>query len=302
MTTAETNQPIAASRAIASAMPSTSSPAAIATSIFCARLTVPGKVPADHATFVHRAADRGIPRAADRESPPRATTGDEPARSVGAMLSNTQRKAAIAVLIAGPLVTLAGMLTTPWEKDTTTVSYHDALAAHPGQSIVAAILLHFGYLLLLPAALALYVLARQAAPKLATAGGILALIGLSTLPGLLVTDFYDLAMAQALPHEQSAAIADSLSAAGMVAIAVPSIAGTVFGLTLLGAAAWRAGYARGWAPAAILVGWLFPLASGTGLVPAAAGATLLALGSVALRLAQPRLRANSPKIASASAA
>lgn len=119
-----------------------------------------------------------------------------------------------------------------------------------------------------------------------------------------MTDFYDLAMAQALPHEQSAAIADSLSAAGMVAIAVPSIAGTVFGLTLLGAAAWRAGYARGWAPAAILVGWLFPLASGTGLVPAAAGATLLALtlGSVALRLAQPRLRANSPKIASASAA
>jgi hypothetical protein len=124
------------------------------------------------------------------------------------------------------------MLTTPWEKDTTTVSYHDALAAHPDQATVAAVLLHFGYLLLLPAALVLYLLARDAAPKLATAGGILALIGLSTLPGLL------------------------------------------------------------------------PLASGTGLVPAAAGAALiaLALGTIALRLAQPRLRANSPKIASASAA
>jgi hypothetical protein len=126
------------------------------------------------------------------------------------------------------------MLTTPWEKDTTTVSYHDALAAHPDQATVAAVLLHFGYLLLLGAALALYVLARHAAPKLATAGGIPALIGLSTLPGLL------------------------------------------------------------------------PLASGTGLVPAAAGAALialaLALSTIALRLAQPRLRANSPKIASASAA
>jgi hypothetical protein len=220
------------------------------------------------------------------------------------MLSNTHRKAAIFVLIAGPLITLAGMLTTPWETDTTTVSYHDALAAHPDQATLAAILLHFGYLLLLPAALVLYVLARRSAPKLATAGGILALIGLSTLPGLLVTDFYDLAMAQALPHEQSAAIADSLSTAGMLALAVPSIAGTVLGLALLGAAAWRAGYARGWVPAAILIGWFLPLASGTGLVPAAAGATLilLALGSIALRLAQPRLRANSPKIASASAA
>jgi hypothetical protein len=220
------------------------------------------------------------------------------------MLSNTQRKAAIAVLIGGPLVTLAGMLTTPWEKDTTTVSYHDMIAAHPGQSIVAAILLHFGYLLLLPAALALYLIARQGAPKLATAGGILALIGLGTLPGLLVTDFYDLALAQALPHDQSASIADSVSPAGMIAIALPSIAGTVLGLTLLGAAAWRAGYARGWVPAAIFIGWFLPLASGTGLVPAAAGAALitLALGSIALRLAQPRLRANSPKIVSASAA
>jgi hypothetical protein len=231
------------------------------------------------------------------------------------MLSDTYRKAAVFALVGGPLLTLAGMLATPWEKDTTTVAYHDALAAHPDQATVAAILLHFGYLLLLPAALAMFQLSRHAAPKLANAGGILALIGLGSLPGLLVTDFYDLAMAQALPHEQSARIADSIGAAPMIALAVTAIAGTVLGLTLLGVGAWRAGVARGWVPAAIFLGWFAPLASGTGLLPAAGGATLLVLGigSIGLRVARmsdaesaaPRQRsrrAKAPKIASESAA
>ena len=46
-------------------------------------------------------------------------------------------------------------------------------------------------------------LARRATPKLAHIGGLLAVLGLATLPGLLVTDFYDLALAEALPRAQS---------------------------------------------------------------------------------------------------
>ena len=64
-------------------------------------------------------------------------------------------------------------------------------------------------MLLLPAALGLMHLARRATPKLAHIGGLLAVVGLATLPGLLVTDFYDLALAQALPRAQSAEIADA---------------------------------------------------------------------------------------------
>ena len=41
---------------------------------------------------------------------------------------------------------------------------------------------------------------------------LLAVGGLATLPGLLVTDFYDLALAQALPRAQSAEIADAAAA------------------------------------------------------------------------------------------
>ena len=112
-------------------------------------------------------------------------------------------------LIVGPLIVLAGMIATPWEDEATTASYHDALAAHPGQAEIAATLLHFGFLLLLPAALGIMHLARRASPKLAHIGGLLAVLGLATLPGLLVTDFYDLALAEALPRAQSVAISDA---------------------------------------------------------------------------------------------
>ena len=57
------------------------------------------------------------------------------------------------------------MLATPWEDEATTASYHDALAAHAGQAELAATLLHFGYLLLLPAALGIMHLARRASPE-----------------------------------------------------------------------------------------------------------------------------------------
>ena len=113
----------------------------------------------------------------------------------------------------------------------TTTSYHDALAAHPGQAEIAATLLHFGYVLLLPAALGLMHLARRATPKLAHVGGALAALGLATLPGLLVTDFYDLALAQALPRSQSVAISDAAQQgwAGAV-MGLSAIAPMFFGL------------------------------------------------------------------------
>ena len=196
------------------------------------------------------------------------------------------RIAAAVALILGPVITLAGMLATPWEDEATTASYHDALAAHPGQAELAATLLHFGYLLLLPAALGLMHLARRATPKLAHIGGVLAVIGLATLPGLLVTDFYDLALAQALPRAESVEIADDAASSWAAAVVVASaIAPMFFGLvTLMVAACPRR---RGQAVDAVRgrVGWLLPFASGTGLVPAVAGAALIvaALGPIGVQ-------------------
>ena len=221
-------------------------------------------------------------------------------------------------LILGPLVVLAGMIATPWEDEATTASYHDALAAHAGQARVSATLLHFGFVLLLPAALGLMHLARRATPKLAHIGGLLAVGGLATLPGLLVTDFYDLAMAQALPRAQSVEIADAAAAGWAPALMFISGVLPVFiGTTVLAVAAWRAGVAQGWAPFVLVAGWLLPLVSGTGLVPAVAGALLIlaVFGSVGVKVARMSdqawaersarsrtTRAKAPKIAVESAA
>ena len=53
---------------------------------------------------------------------------------------------------------------------------------------------------------------------------------------------------------------------------ISAIAPVFFGLVILVVAAWRAGVAEGWMPFALAIGWLLPLVSGTGLVPAVAGA------------------------------
>ncbi len=222
-------------------------------------------------------------------------------------------------LIVGPLVVLAGMIATPWEDEATTASYHDALAAHPGQAEVAATLLHFGYLLLLPAALGIMHLARRASPKLAHIGGLLAVLGLATLPGLLVTDFYDLALAEALPRAQSVAISDATQDSWAAAVmGLSAIAPMFFGLIILMVAASRAGVTQRWAPFAIAVAWLLPFVSGTGLIPAVAGATIILVlfGSIGVKVARMSdqawaerpagrvrtKRAKAPKIAVESAA
>ena len=226
---------------------------------------------------------------------------------------------AAVALILGPIVVLAGMIATPWEDEATTASYHDALAANPGQAEVAATLLHFGFVLLLPAALGIMHLARRAAPKLAHVGGLLAVLGLATLPGLLVTDFYDLALAEALPRAQSVAISDATQDSWAAAVMGMSAIFPVFiGTIVLAVAAYRAGVAPIWAPFALLIGWLLPLVSGTGLVPAVAGALLIAAVFVPIGVKAARMsdqawaeraagrvrtkRAKAPKIAAESAA
>jgi hypothetical protein len=226
---------------------------------------------------------------------------------------------AAVALILGPIVVLAGMIATPWEAEPTTASYHDALAANPGQAEFAATLLHFGFVLLLPAALGLMHLARRATPKLAHIGGLLAVFGLATLPGLLVTDFYDLAMAEALPRAQSVAISDATQEGWAAALMGMTAVFPVFiGTVVLAVAAYRSGLTGMWAPFVLAIGWLLPLVSGTGLVPAVAGALLIGAVFVPIGVKAARMsdqawaerpavrvrtrRAKAPKIAAESAA
>jgi hypothetical protein len=198
------------------------------------------------------------------------------------MLSDPRRFSRLVAafsLIVAPLLVLAGMVVTPWEDENTTAAYHDALAAHPDQSDVAATLLHFGFLGLLPAALGLMHLARGASPKLAHVGGLLAVFGLATLPGLLVTDFYDTALAEALPREESVKISDAATEGwASVLLVLTGAFPVIIGLIVVSVAAWRAGAASGWAALLIAAGWIVPMAATIGLVLGAIGGLLMTLG------------------------
>jgi hypothetical protein len=58
-----------------------------------------------------------------------------------------RRRATGLAFIGAAAVTLAGILTTPFEGKAGEAVYLQTLAAHPRQAVVAATLLHFGYLL-----------------------------------------------------------------------------------------------------------------------------------------------------------
>jgi len=192
------------------------------------------------------------------------------------------RRIAAGLTIAGSgVIIFAGFLVTPWEGNSTTTASLRTLAAHPTQAQVAAVLLHFGYLLLVPAAFALVHLARRGARRLTYTGLVFSVLG-AGLSGLLVTDFFNLALVQHLPLASAVRVSDAAKQYPLGAlIGKPSALAAAVGLVLLAAAAWRARWVSWWPAAAILIGWVVAI-SGTTLVRAGVGSGLVLFGLAAL--------------------
>ena len=127
----------------------------------------------------------------------------------------------------------------PFENDDT-AEYLQTGVDHQGPILWAAVVLHYGYLLLLPAALTLVHLARRRARKTAIAAMLLAGLG-AGLSGVVVVDFYDVALANSLPADQAVDVWNLASSYGQGAlINLPAIAGLLIGTNLALFAAWRA--------------------------------------------------------------
>ena len=106
-----------------------------------------------------------------------------------------------------------------------------------------AVLLHYGYMGIVPMLLALAAMTRSRWRIGGNIGLALSLPGAFAVTGMLVTDFYDLAIRQSLPAEQAVAVsnaAEELPLAGLVG--GPLIMLTFVGMTVLGVAAWQAGF------------------------------------------------------------
>ena len=172
--------------------------------------------------------------------------------------STLRRRAAGGVFLASAALTFAGILATPWENGSSTSAYLKSLADNPRQALIAAVLLHFGYLLFVPGCFVMARLARRGARKLSNVGISFAVLGCG-LSGLLVTDMYDLSIARHLGTTAGVPVSEMkgvpLAPLGFISMGMLTAVGATLGLVLLGIAMFRAQLAPLWPALAILIGF-----------------------------------------------
>jgi hypothetical protein len=147
---------------------------------------------------------------------------------------------------------------------------------------------HFGYAFWALAALLLAGRVRRRGSWLANVAGVLAFLGITTLPGFLLADFYDSAIGQNFGADGALQVEESMT--GMWALAAmgsSGIVGFLLALPLAAAAAWRGGLVPWWAAVAPTVGILAGFVVIGANVP---GALVMAAGFVVLSIALARSR------------
>jgi hypothetical protein len=182
----------------------------------------------------------------------------------------------LSLLAAGTLI-FASLAMIPYENNTE-AQYLQTGVDHRSNILWAAVVLHYGYLLLLPASLTLVRLARRSLRKLSVVTTVLAGLG-AGLSGIVVLDFYDVALANGLPADEALRIYDLAANYGQGAlIALPSVVGLVLGINLALFAAWRARAIPVFPLVLSVVGWaIFTAFTGDALLPSL-GSGLAALG------------------------
>lgn len=159
-------------------------------------------------------------------------------------------------LLGAGLLIVAGVFTSPPQGDDT-LSYQASLAAHPGATQLSAALLHFGYLLLVPAAIGLLTLLRERAVALGHVAAVIAVVGAASLSGNVLTDLFDLALAENLPAADAARASEAAAGYPVAGLfIVPAFVGTLIGFTLLSVAVWRAGHVPVWQPVTMAAAWI----------------------------------------------
>ena len=182
----------------------------------------------------------------------------------------------LSLLAAGTLI-FASLAMIPYENNTE-AQYLQTGVDHRSNILWAAVVLHYGYLLLLPASLTLVRLARRSLRKLSLVTTVLAGLG-AGLSGIVVLDFYDVALANGLPADEALRIYDLAANYGQGAlIALPSVLGLVLGINLALFAAWRARAIPVFPLVLSVVGWaIFTAFTGVALLPSL-GSGLAAIG------------------------
>ncbi len=172
----------------------------------------------------------------------------------------------LSLLASGTLV-FASLAMIPYENQTPE-AYLQTGVDHQSNILWAMPVLHYGFLLLLPAALTLVHLARRGARKTSLVAMVLAGLG-AGLSGLVAVDAYDVALANALPMDEAMRIFDLAGSYVQVPlVALPSMLGLAIGTNLAVFAAWKARAVPLMPVVLSVVGWvIFTFFSGDAWLP-----------------------------------
>jgi hypothetical protein len=190
----------------------------------------------------------------------------------------------VAPLIAAVLI-VAGVFLDP-DIDESGRDLAREYADNPGVTQLSAVSFHFAFVVWAPLVFALVGLVRGRGAWLANVAGLLAVLGATTLPGFLIVDFYDIAIAGELGLEAYDQVEDRIEELpGATVIFVTGFLGHLLCLPVALFAAWRAGLLPLWTPIAVSIATVLAEA----LQPLGSGLLLLALGMVALSYALSRM-------------
>ncbi len=130
-------------------------------------------------------------------------------------------------------------------------------AANPAPLQFKSLGFHWSYAFWIAPALLVVPYVRGRGAWLANVAAFLGFAGMTTLPGLLVTDWYDSAVGQLYGAEAVTAVQDRMTETmwGVPALTVPGAVGFMLALPLATIALWRAGIVRWWALAAVIGGY-----------------------------------------------
>ena len=128
-------------------------------------------------------------------------------------------------------------------------------AAHPGREQVSALAFHFAFALLAIPAVALIVAVRGRGAWIANIAAFLGFLGLTTLPGFLLTDFFDIAIYGELGGDAWQRVNDRLEELpGAIVMFLTGLLGFALTLPIALLAAWRARMLPWWPAVAMFAG------------------------------------------------
>jgi len=217
----------------------------------------------------------------------RAGRIEQPAVSTDVPTTSSALKARRALLVAAPVLAGAFLVLGAAADPAAGVSGEKMLEIYidnPGPLQWKSTGYHWAYALLAaPALLAVgYVKGRGA--WLATIAGILAFLGMTTLPGMLITDWYAAGIGHEFGLEGTLAVEAHMQDTmwGIAGFGLPAFIGTALCLPLITIALSRAGRMPWWSVGVVVAAYAAFLAGGATVVAASVTAVLLSAYAVLL--------------------